>query len=219
MMLAKVISIQLVNWLGYDVLFQDVDVVWYKNPIQNLKTSFQDFDVLFQEDGAHSVRYSPYSANSGFYFVRYNEQTRHLLTRMLYAGDTIVSSGSHQQALSVLLAEHSSLYGLSVKVLPGHEFPGGYQFHRNVKFMRDLLVTKTVESPLIFHMSWTKSKQDKVKFFQQMGMWYVQDKGRLGVDSCTIEPVVMCHYKDKPSVKPCDDSPLMDKKGRPFWPS
>jgi hypothetical protein len=31
-MYAKVVSVQLINALGHDVLFQDVDLVWYKNP-------------------------------------------------------------------------------------------------------------------------------------------------------------------------------------------
>ena len=67
MMMAKVISVQLVSMLGFDLLFQDVDIVWYKNPL----TYFSDpslpahkFDVFFQDDGGHSVRYAPYSANS-----------------------------------------------------------------------------------------------------------------------------------------------------------
>merc|ERR1712194_377865 len=33
MMYAKVVTVQLINHLGYDVLFQDVDLVWYKNPV------------------------------------------------------------------------------------------------------------------------------------------------------------------------------------------
>jgi len=216
-MFAKVIAVQMVNWMGYDVLFQDVDVVWFKNPLEFMKTSHSDFDVLFHEDGARSVRYAPYSANSGFYFVRSNEETRHLLTRMLYEGDTIMTSGSHQQALNTLLAEHASLYGLRIKILSGQDFPGGFQFHRDSEYMRDLLVRQTRE-PWMFHMSWTKNKEFKIKFLQQMGMWYVKDNSRLGVDSCLKEPIAYCHFKDKPSVQPCRDSPSLDKNGRSFWP-
>lgn len=217
-MYAKLVAVQLVNGLGYDVLYQDVDVVWYdKNPLEYLQTAFPYFDVLFQEDGARSARYSPYSANSGFYFVRKNESTRHLLTRMLFAGDTIMTSGSHQQALGVLLAEHASLYNLRVKVLSGHDFAGGYQFHRDVQYMRDLLVSRTRAEPWIFHMSWTKNKDDKVRFLQQLGLWYLRDNIQLGLDSCSKKALVQCHYKDKPSVQPCRESPAMDRNGKSFW--
>jgi len=33
MMMAKVICVQVVSMLGYDFLFQDVDIVWYSNPL------------------------------------------------------------------------------------------------------------------------------------------------------------------------------------------
>ena len=68
MMYAKVVTVQLINRMGYDVLFQDVDLVWYQNPL----TYFHDksnpnysFDILFQDDGARTTRYAPYSANTG----------------------------------------------------------------------------------------------------------------------------------------------------------
>jgi hypothetical protein len=73
MMMAKVICVQVVSMLGYDMLFQDVDIVWYKNPLDYFHNTSHsgsaDYDVFFQDDGGHSVRYAPYSANSGFYYV------------------------------------------------------------------------------------------------------------------------------------------------------
>jgi hypothetical protein len=72
MMMAKVYSVHLINTLGYDLLFQDVDVVWYKNPLSYFESPESgDFDIYFQDDGAHSVRYAPYSPNTGLYFVRF----------------------------------------------------------------------------------------------------------------------------------------------------
>lgn len=51
-MMAKVICVQLVNELGFDLLFQDVDVIWYKNPIDYFKSQHaKKFDVYFQDDG------------------------------------------------------------------------------------------------------------------------------------------------------------------------
>jgi hypothetical protein len=60
MMFAKVLCVQLVNHLGYDVLFQDVDVIWYKNPLaffQERSSDVNSFDLYFQDDGARSNRY------------------------------------------------------------------------------------------------------------------------------------------------------------------
>ena len=71
-------------------------------------------------------------------------------------------------------------------------------------------------------------------FLQQMGLWYTnkqcQDgdgvkvanglsKGELGSACCSAEPIIICHYKDKPSVEQCKDSsaPAIDKNGKSFW--
>lgn len=240
MMYAKVVTVQLVNMMGYDLLFQDVDIVWYKDPLtvfHDKNDPLSDYDILFQDDGARSLRYAPYSANSGFYYVRYNDRTRYLLTSLLYSGDLIMATDSHQQAFNALLIEHSSLYGLKVKTLKGNDFPGGFHFHRRRDLMKTIVQGSFV--PWIFHMSWTKNKDNKLLFFRQMEMWYVQDqcvddratstlKGIVANQSsavdefvsacCSATPLFSCHYSDKPSTKPCNDKAPIDKGGRPFWP-
>ena len=83
-------------------------------------------------------------------------------------------------------------------------------------------------------MSWTLNKDDKLKFLQQMGMWYVNEdcigksptailSGEEGGGSdvnaacCAADALVTCHYKDKPSIKSCADSPAKDRGQRSFW--
>jgi hypothetical protein len=240
MMMAKVICVQMVSLLGFDFLFQDVDIIWYKNPLDyfhNPASGMADYDMFFQDDGGHSVRYAPYSANSGFYFVKSNARTRHFLTSLLMAGDLVLKTNSHQQALIALLSEHVSLYGLKAKVLSRdmEEFPGGYQFNqKSGMYMRSLFAGEI--HPIIFHMSWTLNKDNKLLYFKQMGEWYVQEQcirkkvkeltgdsnNTAGVDvvgmCCSAEPLVSCHYSDKPSVIPCRDSPTIDKgKRKSFW--
>lgn len=93
---------------------------------QDENSKISHFDTIFQHDGSNSVRYAPYSANSGFYYVRANKKTQYLFTSLLYHSDLILTWDSHQQALVQLLAEHSSLFGLNVKVF-GRDtsmFPG-----------------------------------------------------------------------------------------------
>jgi hypothetical protein len=236
MMMAKVICVQMVSALKYNLLFQDVDIVWYKNPLEYFKDTKDDFDVYFQDDGGHTIRYAPYSANSGFYFVRYNARTQYFLTSLLQAGDLILKTDSHQQALIALLVEHVSLYGLRAKVLSRdmEEFPGGYQYHMvSGKYMKALYAGEV--DPIIFHMSWTMNKDNKLLFFKQMGEWYVQEQcihkkvdeipGFIKSDDptsfvstcCSAEPLISCHYRDKPSKIPCKDSPPIDKGKKSWW--
>jgi hypothetical protein len=235
--MAKVYCVHLINMLGYDLLFQDVDVVWYKNPVPFFQDTSEcgDYDLYFQDDGARSMRYSPYSPNSGFYFVRHNDRTEYLFSVFARMGDLIQQSGSHQSALTSIISEHASWRGLRVKVFGrdderGQQFPGGFHYHQRKSFMQEFAEDK--HSPFIFHMSWTKNKDNKKKFFQQMGDWNVKEEcinvklaAIDGLDSttdlaarcCAADPIFKCHYRDKPSKTECKSSPPIDKGRGSFW--
>jgi hypothetical protein len=162
------------------------------------------------------------------------------------AGDLILSTRSHQVPLVALLQEHASMYGLRVKIFSRTEddFPGGHAFHRRRDFMISIMKGTAVKMPYIFHMSWTLNKNNKVKFFRQMGEWFLDDKcvqhsatdilglpaaaadtgdgssivsGSLVQPCCLADYVFSCHYRDKPSKRPCRDSPPIDKEARSFW--
>ena len=52
-MFAKVLCVQLVNELSYDLLFMDVDIIWFKNPLEYFEDpKLQQFDIYFQDDGS-----------------------------------------------------------------------------------------------------------------------------------------------------------------------
>jgi len=224
MMVAKVIPVYIANMLGFDVLFQDVDLIWRKDPIaffRDKASDLQHFDMIFQDDGNRSLRFAPYSANTGFYFVRYNQRTQFLLTNLMHSYlSMILETRSHQQVLTALLAEHSSLTGLRVKTLVRDDFPTGYQYHESKKVMQQ--ITKGTLEWYVFHMNWTGNKAEKIRFFQQMGWWYLDEmcanidllsklsrQERLDRSSqCCSVPKISCHYSDMPSVIPCKGSPL-----------
>lgn len=242
---AKVYCVHLISMLGFDLLFQDIDVIWFKDPLEwfhKEDSPSKDFDMVFQDDGARTLFYAPYSANTGFYFVRNNAQTKFFWNSLLYLGDQIMSQSSHQNVLIVLLAEHASLYGLKVKTWNknAEEFPGGHAYHQRKDFMKGLAARKnrTLGEPIadglepvdpyIFHMSWTNDKTDKLKFFAQMGDWYLKDTCTdvqnattatyTPSNCCAAKPFIQCHFRDKPSVIPCTDSPPTTKENKPsFW--
>ncbi|KAL7553292.1 hypothetical protein ACHAWF_016559, partial [Thalassiosira exigua] len=120
-----------VLWDTNDLLFQDADVVWYKDPVSFFEDEkLLEFDLYFQDDGSRQERYASYSANSGFYYVKIKPHTKHLFRHFVYSGDLLMAWSSHQQVLILLLDEHSSTFRLSVKVYPKELewFPGGLQF-------------------------------------------------------------------------------------------
>lgn len=230
MMLVKVLAVQWVVSLGYHVLFQDIDIVWYEDPVPYFRTHHHaKFDVVLQDDGARSVRFAPYSGNSGVYYVKNLPKTRYLMNRMVLAADFVLSTSSHQQTLIGMLNHFASLHGLRVKTLSmDPRLPGGFEFHRNRTYMHDVLAGRI--QPLLFHMAWTFNKANKILFFQQLGLWHVDDSCRSNSNHsstkvktnrlqqcCVAKPIVQCHYRDKPSPIPCNDSPNIDPRGKPFW--
>lgn len=58
-MVAKVICVHLVSELGYDILFQDVDVMWLRDPLKYFKgnsdSAIANFDVYFQGKTFHFI--------------------------------------------------------------------------------------------------------------------------------------------------------------------
>lgn len=239
MMYAKILCVVYVSNLGYDVLFQDVDIVWFKDPLEYFhdksNTAIQNFDILFQNDGSSQMRYNPLSANSGFYYVRANKKAQYVFTSLLYHGAFVRKSKSHQQVLVQILLEHSSLFGTKVKVFDKVEtdmFPGGFHYHQDWDTMHNIVSGKS--NAYLLHMSWTENKENKLKFLRQMGEWYVQDQcvghdyithieggqvtdGSLINQCCSAEPIFSCHFRDKPSKEPCFNSPCIDKRCRQFW--
>jgi hypothetical protein len=230
-MFIKAITVQLVSQLGYDVLFQDVDVVWNANPLEFFRTKYQEFDILFQDDGARSVRFAPYAGNTGFYYVRHNARTKYMLTNLVYVGDQLQRAASHQQVMGIVLSEHAMHFGLRVKTMSNDpNFAGGYEYHRDPIVMKKIVTGEI--TPMIFHMCWTYNRDNKLNFMEQMGMWQVDEACKTGskayamlktgeeffLDNCCArEPIVTCHFSDKPSIIPCKDSPKIDMTSKPFW--
>ena len=73
MMWFKVTSVYLGLISGFNVLFQDVDLVWLRDPVPYLQSL--DADIAFMDDGARTPRYTPFFVNSGFYFMKNNPKT------------------------------------------------------------------------------------------------------------------------------------------------
>lgn len=124
MMMSKVYSVQMINDLGYDVLFQDLDVVPLRPNVLDYfyeKRNTEEVDLFFQYDRNHNIEQAPFSANSGFYFAKYNQRTNYYFSMLARMGDLILKTGSHQQVMANLMSDHIATHGLKVKVMGGHD--------------------------------------------------------------------------------------------------
>jgi hypothetical protein len=184
MMWYKAFSVWLLLRMGLHVLFQDVDLVWFKEPF----SYFMDYmnttrtrvsvgasdsypDAFFSDDGARSARYAPFFANSGFYLLRANPRTEYFAWTIISAYDTLHQSGSHQNVFTYRLTESLDLFRLSPKLLDINQFPTGVKYHRDHPFM--IGIKEGWERPYNFHMCWTLNKENKIEYFKNVNMWYI----------------------------------------------
>lgn len=172
MMWFKATSVYLALHSGFDVMFQDVDLVWLQDPFPHFEA--QDGDILFMDDGARTPRYTPFFVNSGFYFVKNNERTLYMFeTMMKCAASEIGQTHSHQSVLIRHIAEAHHLFGLKIFVLDTKLFPSGQTYHENKKQVRR--IQERTFRPYVFHMCWTSNRVDKVVYFKDMKLWYLPD--------------------------------------------
>lgn len=108
----------------------------------------------------------------------------------------------------------------------------GRHFHYDGEFMKEMVQVPETQ-PLSFHMNWNNDKDVKQKFLEQLGAWHVKSvcvggemlsqfgnstKGRMLEACCSSQPLVSCHFRDKPSLIPCKDSPAFENSRRgSFW--
>ncbi|KAK3252595.1 hypothetical protein CYMTET_38128 [Cymbomonas tetramitiformis] len=143
--------------MGYDVLAQDVDLVWRKDPLKFFAEADPDTDMFWMNDPASLQQ--PLYINGGFVYVRNNARTRAFWTEAYNHGH---SHNSQQSILRPLFVHHYFNNGLRLHVLD-NRFANG-----------PLLGIKKHEVPsdwIVAHASWTHNMTDKVAKFRTLGEW------------------------------------------------
>lgn len=188
MMWYKSFSVWLLLHLERNVLFQDVDIIWLKEPfsyfhetIQSIKQKAQSSstspllpDAFLSDDGQRaSPRFSPFYANSGFYYFISNPKTIALSWFIMISFDVIQSNGSHQNTFIQRLLEVFNLFNIVTINLSQKLFPNGAVYHHTPTFIKNMMQRKVV--PYMFHMCWTANKKEKLYFLNVSNMWYLKD--------------------------------------------
>jgi len=146
--------------MGFNVLFQDVDVVWKQDPRQWFESADPTVDIFWTYDGGNSAQ-QPLYVNSGFFYVRNNERTRAFWEEAYLNGHR---GNSQQGTLEKLLVHHYFNNGLQLHVLDdrfvnGHLLPLG---KKNPNVPEDWIVA---------HASWAYNQATKVEKFKAFGEW------------------------------------------------
>jgi hypothetical protein len=185
MMWYKAFSIFLLLRMDINVLFQDIDIVWFQNPFKYFRDYLAKFDAefhttgsfieaFFSDDGQRSMRYTPFYANSGFYYLRANRRSEYFAWSLMTAFDAVQRLGSHQNVLTARLSEGISLGHRNVKILPMDDFPNGILYHHDPNFLKRMRSKEIV--PYMFHMCWTQGKTEKLEYLFKSKMWYLSKR-------------------------------------------
>jgi hypothetical protein len=158
--------------LDASILFQDTDLVWFKDPLPYLKGNNEDCDIQIMFDGPNP-RYKPVHGNSGFIYIRPNAASRALFETALRNSAVILLSG-HQFPLVRIMDFFARNNLLKLNVLPEHLFLNGHLF--NLK--RGVLpgAGNWEEEGIVLHYSWTAHRNDKFRKLIKFGMSYLDPK-------------------------------------------
>uniref|UniRef100_A0A7R9Y8H9 Nucleotide-diphospho-sugar transferase domain-containing protein n=2 Tax=Pinguiococcus pyrenoidosus TaxID=172671 RepID=A0A7R9Y8H9_9STRA len=173
MMQLKVLAPYILSRMGYAVLFQDADLVWFRDPRKYFETADQNVDIFFMDDGARSRRFSPYFANSGFFYTKTG------MNAVLFYWETLLQglyflrgvTSSHQEVMQRALSDLEGRIGMVTEILDIKEFVSGQQYHRNKAFMKRIKDGKDI--PWVMHYCWTLSKVEKLEYMRLMDHWYI----------------------------------------------
>jgi len=165
---AKVAVTQDVLAAGVDVLRQDVDIVWLRDPRPYLtrQMNSDQLDFLFMDDGLNPF-HRPLHFNSGFVCIRNNAFSRYAWNLIFSHYPRILHYGSEQRVINIVMSFLNE-QGLRCGRLEDRVFVNGHVISE--------VLDKGApfpESSSVIHFSWTKNLESKLMHLKQFGHWYV----------------------------------------------
>ena len=154
--------------VGGDIIRQDVDLVWHRDPRADLvrRAKQHGLDMLFMFDGPNHV-HQPLHYNSGFVFIRANPFTRHAWQTVLLNYGWVLAEGGEQRLINVVMSVLQAR-GLSAERLPEEIYVNGHVISRVMRSGDSL-----PEGSALVHASWTSNLQTKVEHMKKFGLWYL----------------------------------------------
>ena len=149
------------------LLFQDVDLLWLHDPLEDLERRAQEADLLFMYDGPNPV-HEPLYLNSGFFFAVANEATRSVFETLLRNSAYVLAARSQQRPLNRIV-EHFLVHNLlRLKALPETRYLNGHLFNLETGISPD--AGDWARDGLVLHYSWTADIGEKQSKLAKFGL-------------------------------------------------
>ncbi len=152
------------------VLFQDSDLIWFKDPTEYLENSPEDIQIMY--DG-ENYRFKELYANTGFIFFRNNQITKSVMETALGNTAYIFSSHGHQKIFNRILQHYAYHNILFLRVLPEQTFVNGHLLNNTSGRLSEKLKSDWKSHAYVMHYSWTGNIQDKFKKLDVLGLRFV----------------------------------------------
>ena len=167
MMFPKTFAVNDLLSYGRDVLFQDVDLVWRRDPIPELdRPELQSAHALFMYDGPNPI-YAPLHANTGFFLLRNRKAARHFWQQACDSFEEMRAHRSQQVVVNRLLAAPDA-ERLKVRILDEDTFANGHLFS-----VEDPVGLP--DDPAVIHCSWTHNLDHKLEKLRLANLWFLDD--------------------------------------------
>ncbi len=153
---------------GRDVLAQDVDLVWQRDPRDELiaLASRRALDLAFMDDGPNP-RFAPLHYNSGFILFRNSEITRAAWHCVVRASPAIAYLRSDQEVVNQVMGTLRRR-GLLTGVLPPRRFVNGHW-----STARHNPDGRLPEEARVVHFSWASGLDNKIERMRAFDQWYL----------------------------------------------
>ena len=146
--------------LGASVLFQDADLIWFKDPFIYLKETHEYYDIQIMYDGPN-INGRPIYGNTGFIYLKSNPVTKALMETALRNSASILHAGQQQFIFMKLLNYFLCQQLIRLHILPEHLFLNGHLFDLKSGIHAAARHWKT--EGIVLHYSWTSNRQEKIQ--------------------------------------------------------
>lgn len=192
----KILVPKLILELGVNILFQDVDLIWFKDPFLLFREKgYSDYDFVIQHVGRNRPMFGPFYGNSGLFFMKGNAHVQACWDRVFFDLDKIHSwSGSQQMVLNYhlgLCAAPDSPMALRVRYVDPMIFPSGWVAQNGT--MKKALIERNelFQEFVLYHTNWAVNVEEKIRADVNYQIWYLSSKVNeqtdpqsLGADFC-----------------------------------
>ncbi|MCO5558361.1 hypothetical protein L7F22_011942 [Adiantum nelumboides] len=183
----KSMSVLKVLKRGYSVLWSDMDIAWFENPLPQLLALGASYSLVIQSDKPNETHAENMGANSGFYLARSEEKT-------IRAFEAIVqharkSQATEQPSFYIILCGQKAesrvgrrecvirQSGLHTVFLDHEHYPNGHVFgHWHSSNATEACKKKGC---VLLHNNFIKGKVKKLTRFVKQGLWFYDVNKRM----------------------------------------